>query len=400
MNNYREVTLNQQVLHRFQQWFQEDLSRVKVFQFPRRNSSPSGPQPLAFAAPEAIFLSESLTALGNVETTLVLAHEFAHIVQKQRGQTLRAHAMKSPTTDAAFEQEADRAAFAFLMGRERPELSADMSNVTRAWGPAGHFYTVYWVARVADVPDADAEQLAFYAQMPDQVCDLDAKKAGMAWGVSAFIPGKIRNKALGDENRFDSYIYQIQAGLHCLDGRDAAAESKRRVTNLRKVSSDLFLKFSFGLGLHALGDSYAHRRNSGSMFIAPAGHAGAGNSLYERIIKLGTEIDNINEHSALYGEYCQQMFPVIAERFRATTSADDLFRLKVKIAHHATDAASEPEEEGQIAKIKSFFRDRKSDYSPEDEDPVYWEQFRMRHPSMTSSWMLDKAQELARAWTT
>lgn len=65
----------------------------------------------------------------------------------------------------------------------------------------------------------------------------------------------------------------------------------------RKMPNDQFLTFSFGLGLHALSDSYAHRRGDSSNFVAPIGHGFAGKTFDERVMKLGTEIDNISENT-------------------------------------------------------------------------------------------------------
>lgn len=391
--------LDQRLLNGFKEWFQEDLAGVKLFLYSRLDSRRSVQAPLAFATANSIFLSDIVARSGSGQRTCVLAHEFAHIVQKKRGQAPRAQGRRTWTTAATLEEEADSAACAFLTGRKCPGLSADPAATPRAWGPAGHFYTVYWVARLAGVPDNVAERLAFYTQMPDQVSNFDAKTAGVAWASSAFLPaGPIRGKVVGGEDRFDHAIYRVQSGLHCLNGRPSEAESNRRASILRKLPGDQFLNFSFGLGLHALGDSYAHRRGDGTMFMAPIGHGFAGQTMYERIVKAGTEIDNINEHTSLYSNYCAQMLDVIADRFNPSLSADDRFHSRPELGKKIADATSQPEEDGQIATMMKFYPDRRSSYTPES-DPVPWDQFRMRHPSETADWMVPKAQALAELWT-
>jgi hypothetical protein len=416
-----EVALSRRFLHRFQNWFQEDLSRVKLFLFSHLDARPPIRTPLAFAAADRIFISDRVAAFEQGQITAVLTHEFAHIVQKRRGQTAGA----GWTPVSVLEEEADRAACAFLTGGACPELSADPARAARAWGPAGHFYTAYWVARLAGISDEVAEKIAFYTQVPDQVKELDASTVGKAWAQTAPCPDPWRGKvpdavgymavAVGvpaalctappvfhaapqNGAGFDSFVYKIQAGLHCLNGKDSKGESIRRESILRKIPQDSFLTFSFGLGVHAFGDSFAHRRDDGRNFIAPAGHALAGETTYERIVKYGTAIDNINEHADRYSEYCTRLFGVMAERFNPALSASERSETRPALGQKIALAIAPLEESGQIAVMQGFYPDRKSSYPPEDEC-AFWDEFRRRHPWETAPWMLDKALDLAELWS-
>jgi hypothetical protein len=386
-------SLPTEFMRRMQRWFNQDLDSVKLFAF-------AFPTALAFTGEEEIFISLPLTVCGEFEKLQhVMVHEFAHVVQKRFGRHLLHHNSLPPNEVTRLEHEAEEAAFAFLARKKCPFLSADGAATLRTWGPAGHFYTVYWVSRMSGVSDSTAERLAFYAQMPDQVIDLDAAQQGFAWARSALYPGgSIRDRKVGGETRFDNSIYHIQAGLHCLNHREYKAESARREAILRKLPNDLFRDFSFGLGLHALGDSYAHRNDNGRTFMAPFGHAGAGSSLDERLLKLGTEIDNISKHADRYVEYCSHMFSVVGDCYSAW-SPEDRHRTLPELGMKISKICEKTNEPQQIQVIKSFSAGRRGSYAPELHEPMPWADFCTRYPSFTASWMLGKAQALADSWT-
>ena len=401
----QEITIEPHLLGRFQAWFSDDLTRVQWFAF----ADSARRMPLAFAESEKVFLSEQIADDSTGAGVAVVAHELAHILQKRRG-----IASQTPTAPAQLEAEAHAASLAFLAGEPCPPLSPDPLPTPRAWGPAGHFFSVYMVARHADLSDDDAEHLAFYAQMPDQVSDFDAYTKGTQWARTSVIPDTfgIRDGLLGFNDRlhggrhkasdgddFDGRINQIQAGLHCLGGRDAEGESRRRLNTLRNLPNDQYLTYAFGLGLHALGDSFAHRDGTGLTFMGPIGHAFAGRDLYEKLWTHGTAVDNLSRHPDTYSQYCCEMLHVIAERFnpRLKLKSDDRFKI-IELGRKVQQVTSQGSEDAQIAKMLSFTRDRRSDYRPDQESCDMWEIFRANHIKMTSPWMREIGQKLAKQW--
>ena len=119
-----------------------------------------------------------------------------------------------------------------------------------------------------------ALNLALFAQMPDQVDELDATEAGknlLPSGIALMIPGNYAvTHLLNDRN--------IQRGLHALTGRDANFETETRLRTLRGAAPSFseittVKAFEFGLGLHPFGDSYAHRRlDTNTMYAFGVGH--------------------------------------------------------------------------------------------------------------------------------
>jgi hypothetical protein len=435
-----EPALKRQLLNPFQEWFHQDLSRVRIFFYRRLRRSHS---PFAFATEDSIFISDLVARSGKTGMMWALTHELAHIVQKRLvqkrlvqktlGQTRpRNHADRQigvVDLEDGLEKEADQAALAFLTAQPRPKLSPDQSRAIRAWGPAGHFYSVYWVSRFVGLPDNRAEALAFYAQMPDQVCDLDATCAGLAWSASAPIPaaGKIRDQVVGGEDRFDSYINSIQAGLHCLNGKDSGklrpqgtkigmdssdpypqGEPRRRLANLRKLADNHYLDLSFGLGLHALGDSYAHRSADGRMYMGPKGHFLPGGSI-PRSVKdfMGFEVDAVDEHPDLYSDYCIDLFRAISDRFDPSSTKEERFGRLPELGEKISAVTSRADEDSQIAVMERFYPDRASGFAPESDAEsisllppkfIFWEDFCKRHPGRASVSLLQKVQDLAEQW--
>jgi hypothetical protein len=76
------------------------------------------------------------------------------------------------------EVEADRIACEVLGGTRFSEFTADAPEIARFWGPAGHYWTIYLISLAAGWSRHAALTNAFYAQMPDQVEELDATEAG------------------------------------------------------------------------------------------------------------------------------------------------------------------------------------------------------------------------------
>jgi len=394
-------------MRQFEDWFREDFSRIRLFLLPRHPAAQALSRPLAFATSDAIFLSDLVLNSRSAVQCEILAHELAHVVQKRRAHSRLNQSRQAAT--AVLEREADEAALAFSSNELCPPLSADFANAARQWGPAGHYYTVYFIARETGLADAVAEQLAFCAQMPDQVSDLDAVVAGEGFTAMALMTPAMKKASLrGDEMDLYNLQYHMQAGLHCLNGNPGVAETKRRLANLRQISKlDATGIFVFGLGLHALGDSYAHRRSDGPdalLFQGPYGHFLQGNNPYEAMVKLGTEVDNLHKRSALYQQYCADMLAVIAECFKPKGDSRTYVPppgdagLAQESAKQIAFVASKPDEAAQINALRSYFiSSQKNPYQPE-EKPMPWEAFMRAHPRQTARWMPQKAREMADRW--
>ena len=135
---------------------------------------------------------------------------------------------------------------------------------------AGHFYTVYAVARIMRMSHQQSFKLAYNAQMPDQNNHMDA--------IGTFTsPGAWTRP--GDKHR-----EAVQRDLHFLEGATAQQIDNTRenietsikgsVMNGRMGSEDGML--SIGVRLHMLGDAYAHTKPDGkggeTGFDAGLGH--------------------------------------------------------------------------------------------------------------------------------
>lgn len=237
---------------------------------------------------------EGRVFLGPDADARVLWHELAHLAQQAlwRGRSV---------PPAWTEAEAHLAA---LTGRP-PRLPLD-PRLPSCWEEVGHYYTVYYVLFAAGVRDDLARRIAFYAQLPDEVSDLDAVRAGLSIAstdIPSGIGGWLHEQTLGRaedaywwvNNGFASMVpgggaymghrrpprafedfrrsLDVQSGLHALTGAPAEAETSRRLRILQGIDP-VRNTLEFGLALHALGDSYAHREADGAhMFPMVVGHA-------------------------------------------------------------------------------------------------------------------------------
>jgi hypothetical protein len=129
---------------------------------------------LACTVGEQIFVNGSRYRHGSALGRRVLAHELAHVVQKRRGRGLKETA-SSPGSRWELEAEADAASACVVSGGRFACERADEPEIARFWGPLGHYYTVYFVLLAAGVDDTTSQMMAYYAQIPDLVEELDAK---------------------------------------------------------------------------------------------------------------------------------------------------------------------------------------------------------------------------------
>ena len=398
-----ETRLTRALQNQFEAWFQEDLSWLRISFFSDAAGLLSG-YPRAFSAGTDVFLAHSVRQWPSWQAQYVLAHEIAHVVQRLHARMSRLRHVAIPET--RLEREANAAAAAFVTGSPCPTLSPDITPVPRAWGSAGHYYTVYAVGRHAGLSDQLAEQLAFYSQLPDQVSDLDAIVAGVGFTVGALLPPAHRHAAMSS---FEG-VTKTSQGLHCLNGRAGGLETERRLEILKRMPvRDLRGRFSFGLGLHALGDSFSHRQGNSDIaptYIAPYGHLLAGKGFIEKLLNRGgTEVDNLATRAPLYRQYCQVLFSTLQQKFGGVAPgaanaamAEGQASRERPLDVLITAVINESEEPKQIARLLNAFSDKSSRYRPENESCMPWQDFLRAHPRETASWMPAVARQLMEHW--
>ena len=257
----------------------------------------------------------------------ILVHEFAHAAQQRAGRRGRARG-----TEAEGEAEASVCTAAVMRGRRlRPRVALDPSRPA-FWGEAGHYYTVYFVLMAAGASNAQAMRAAFHCQMSDEIADLDAAEQGthiamkfgmhgarLGFNTTTRVGAAAANASLRllhprgsvsktrdmlargsdvydgrhltpyDKDLYGTYVtaphkyrygfggfdrevfaaVKVQMGLHALTGGDAEAETAKRVRIA--MAMDPATGPGFGLALHALGDSFAHRDGL-RMYPPPLGH--------------------------------------------------------------------------------------------------------------------------------
>jgi hypothetical protein len=274
--------------------------------------------------------------------TAVLAHEMAHVVQKRlRGND----AVGERAPSALLEREAMRSTAQVQGGEGVSPLTPDLWEGPRCWDIEGHYYTIFAVALVAGLPLRDAARVAFFAQFPDQVKELDAIPAGTGWieGYGQFTlldmavnvmmteywavehSGAFVHKHTGwawtnyltdpwireywDNQllgavQYCQHHWEIQTGLHSLTGRDAEQETIFRTQKLDHLQPDTF---EFGLAIHAYGDSFAHRVacKPPVMYAAPAGHFCKGHAA-----------DMINCRKDDYRRYAYGLLEIFSRRWQ------------------------------------------------------------------------------------
>lgn len=264
----------------------------------------------AFAYGEHVFLGPAALHPAGPAFVALLAHELAHVVQQRRG--------KDPTCGGApvplLEREADLAAKAALAGARFEVRLADPGGAPATWNLAGHYFITYLMFLNAGVDDDEAQRIALWCWLPDQVQEFDAEHVGFNWVKDLFLdlpgvsllsqpqwrdvqdnfqkyefkgntkagqPGWSMAKQSDAPTYHDEkqYVAAVHAGLHVLNGENGAKEAKRRATQFLD-GGHLPLLFR-ALSLHALGDCFSHTHISGiesgtlwdkTWFGLPIGH--------------------------------------------------------------------------------------------------------------------------------
>lgn len=118
-----------------------------------------------------------------------------------------------------------------------------------AWGMYQanvHFYATYQMAISAGLSEEDARELAYYAEYPDEVDELDAIHQGkVGWPFWA-------------SETEANWMHRTQMSFHQLNGQPVVYETSHVRDCLRKIFCDSNTPWEKGFALHALGDSYSH----------------------------------------------------------------------------------------------------------------------------------------------
>lgn len=250
------------------------------------------------------------------------------------------------------------------------------------YAEAGHYYTVFAVALASGYNPQKAQEIAYFAQQPDEVKMMDAieaqksnviEKIGIAGNkiVDAFsfkaFPPKQNFDIFPNEGPFmEKPMENIQIAFHSLTGRNALEE-----TSFREMISKSYSPFTntqeFGWSLHALGDSFSHRQlnsdktlgiipgDSNLMYVTGFGH-----------LKHGTAPDNIANRKELFRKYVETLGDVMQYHSGKSANVKDLRKLIDKVSNAAN-------EENRINILKQFIQNQNVpsdmlEYQPEKDD--------------------------------
>ena len=344
----------------------------------------------------------------------VLRHELAHVAQQRlwRGRAV----------PAAWTEAEAHAVAAGLLPRARLPLDP---RIPSCWEEVGHYYTVYYVLFAIGVRDDLARRIAFYAQMPDEISDLDAVRAGysLPGATVTGVPGWVHEHTIGAleegyvwlNNGFAQMIpggygggymirreqprqfvdfsrgLDVQQGLHALTGAACEVETARRTTILQGIDP-LASTMEFGLAVHAFGDSYAHRAADGATMFPPiSGHApdsvAARGERATHVPEMHVHPDAVGpHHAALYLRYAGDMYRaflnVIPPGMRVGTPmspATLTTNLRTVIAASDAAADTEGEHRRQIARLREMARAivpaGMHAYDPENQEDVVIDSF-------------------------
>jgi hypothetical protein len=419
-----DTKLDSQTRRLMERCFSEDFRRVDLSLLPD-SSCPSRFK--ACTIGQRIFIARRYyqpdTALGRH----ILAHELAHVVQKRRGRDRSRDASIAAGPAFLVEMEANMAAAVVGSGAEFACSLADRADCPRCYGPAGHYYTVYFLLVGAGLSNDSAAQIAFWAQMPDQIAELDGFLAAIRLQTTICkAPPPSRNRSPSTQSPPEPVECHPQdmavlIGLHTLTGGPSAPATAR----FRQILLDAKLdSLKFGLAIHAYGDSFAHRvlDHPDRLYGPQLGHTV---EWVETMTVRGTEdCDHINRRPDLYNDYCLALYdiickktPQIKDRLFMPDEATRLARYGAnvtpaqaeqnQIVEQLTNVVEKDTEEGQISALRRLIANlgvRMDDYEPEKEAKApwktapAWEKFRAAHPERVASSNKEEALACARVW--
>ncbi|WP_424810775.1 DUF6765 family protein [Roseococcus sp. YIM B11640] len=366
-------------------------------------------------------------------TAGVVAHEVAHILQSR---------LPGDAPDAArAEAEARRLGPRALRGLPCRISAPVDAREPMCWEEAGHYYTIYFTALACRLPDREAMQIAFWAQFPDEVSELDAVKAGfdipaaavgraaafvtedtgIKWAFEDFVSGLnnsiMSSFGMGGYGRMPPSARKpyknlqvnldVQKGLHCLTGANWNIETKRR-TDISLAASLADGAYEFGMSLHSFGDSFAHRNHdTGCMYPPFLGHGPetkvvqiAGDELSR---KAGlVHPDSLGPHrQSEFFEYIERLHGIISTRYSLLSPVKNAQQTAWILAPIIAD---KPDPKQQIGLIRKAVVDElrlpaMHEYAPEKYEDLPLSEFSSHDaPYYASYWHVRRGLELARAW--
>lgn len=317
-----------------------------------------------------------------------------------------------------------------------------LHDPTGQFGEPGHFYTVYFISLAAGFDPETAFANAVYAQMPDEVNQLDAKAQEIhkttvdlsaSFAMSGgYVPLSVIEYQTNRMKQAESERNLIHLGLHSLTGGSSKTERDVTRTAIKGTKAGTM---EFGFLLHRFGDTYAHSTvdDESKMYSPGAGHAS--DSLF------GTDPDNIHSRPALYTSYATDMFTTLSEVAKANNLTptitpaelksyiDKVANIKImktwsflgikfsRVDHEATTKAQIAELRKMSQEMINKQQQKKNEeakakgepeqnaplvkkYAPENEEAVSWSDFSKSHPGfvygMTLSQLTDVVHNVAK----
>lgn len=380
----------------FEEAFAQDLADVRVIR--ESHFSPSKcnhiNRILGSSWGSEVFVTPLVTGLLR---RIILAHEITHVIQR-RNATLGYGLVGCAEM---LEREAHHAAAAVAKGWPPRCRLADLEHVPRGWNWAGHYYTTYLIMLAAGLENRLAFSIAFYAQMPDQVEELDATIAGVTQSltfladivaVSYMQPTVVDRTPERSEllRKIRAKANDVQLGLHCLTGRSSITETQRR----RSILTSLPLNtFEFGLAIHPFGDSFAHRQidNPKLMYGPVMGH------FIEKFRNRDPHTpDYIEKFPNIYEEYGIAMYEIVTSKTPAIRRLLTQERLKYKLMSIA-DFTGDTDQIAYIRETANELGRDMGNYRPEFEGTIPWKIFKKNHPWMKAD-LLVKALRKTHEW--
>lgn len=420
----RAAPLDRQARSLMERGFGEDFGKVRVSVREGRGG------PSACTVGEHIVFAAGWYQPRTWPGRLVLAHELAHVVQKRHG----ADRPGLPPAPADLLEAEAHAAAAVVAGGGRFRCSLpDRPAVPRFWEEEGHYYTSYLVMLAAGIDGQIAQQSAQYAQMPDEIEELDAAGWGkkvynldgwVAGGNRRGIPEPMAGYLLEKDElvqkarttpaptpqqmltpeewkRFlwlkeqlttglREHMLNIQIGLHCLSGRRAAEETRARAHRLLATEPG---SVQCGLAIHAFGDSFSHRNRSDEtlMYSSGLGHAV---DLFK--IRDPHAADHIHVRPELYCKYGLALYHIMCKKAAGRKRLLE----REPLGNKLYELARIPEKPEQVRRMRQFADEMKTPMvrmTPENNVTLYiWEEYKWEFGIPPT--FLDEALKLAKAW--
>jgi RHS repeat-associated protein len=176
------------------------------------------------------------------------------------------------------------------------------------WAQSGHYYNTFYVAARLGYPEALAQKLAFYAQLPDQVDKLDAmgmtsRSILASMSMMSGDQGTRNNAQHRRAQEIIQWQQTVHTVLHVLTGRPGVLETQTIQASIDQAGDDWA---TVGLLVHPLGDSFAHRKPNGMMYSPLIGHG-----------MDGTAPDRIQRNQKRFSEYTDVLIDTLSKTAKA-----------------------------------------------------------------------------------